>query len=208
MASNQLPEGVGKKIVEALKRQAEADIAPMNESQIDLVNSVPLTKIEDIPEINYADINQVSTVNEDVIIEEASIETLKEPISSVIDEVIQPVYTAPIQNVEYKKTVLQSSNITVPANVVKLNNLINTLPSGVSKQTGALIIKQTLETMGISVGSVLKEAQTFQEELNNSTRECMIKIQEAKTQIMQLESTVQSNQENVAHVNDIVSLFI
>ena len=36
----------------------------------------------------------------------------------------------------------------------------------------------------------------------------MIKIQEAKTQIMQLESTVQSNQENVAHVNDIVSLFI
>lgn len=208
MASNQLPEGVGKKIVEALKRQAEADIAPMNESQIDLVNSVPLTKIEDIPEINYADINQVSTVNEDVIIEETSIETLKEPVSSVIDEVIQPVYTAPVQTVEYKKTVLQSSNITVPANVVKLNNLINSLPSGVSKQTGALIIKQTLETMGIPVGSVLKEAQMFQEELNNSTRECMIKIQEAKTQIMQLESTVQSNQENVAHVNDIVSLFI
>ena len=208
MTNNQLPEGVGKKIVEALKRQAEADIAPMNESQVDLMNSVPLTKIEDIPEIKYADMNEVAAINEDLIIEEAPIETLKEPISSVLDEVVQPVYTAPVQPVEYKKTILQSSNITVPANVVKLNNLINSLPAGVSKQTGALIIKQTLEAMGIPVGSVLKEAQTFQEELNASTRECMIKIQEAKTQIMQLESTVKSNQENVAHVNDIVSLFI
>lgn len=206
MTNNQLPEGVGKKIVEALKRQAEADIAPMNESQADLINSVPLTKIEDIADINYNDITEVASINEDVIIEEAPIETLKEPISSILDEA--PVYTAPVQNIEYKKTVLQSSNIAVPANVVKLNNLINSLPSGVSKQTGALIIKQTLETMGIPVNSVLKEAQMFQEELNNSTRECMIKIQEAKTQIMQLESTVQSNQENVAHVNDIVSLFI
>ena len=208
MTNNQLPEGVGKKIVEALKRQAEADIAPMNESEIDAINNVPLTKIEDISDINYNDITEVASINEDVIIEEAPIETLKEPISSIMEEVVSPVYTAPVQNVEYKKTILQSSNIAVPANVVKLNNLINSLPSGVSKQTGALIIKQTLEAMGLPVNSVLKEAQMFQEELNNSTRECMIKIQEAKTQIMQLESTVQSNQENVAHVNDIVSLFI
>ncbi len=205
MTNNQLPEGVGKKIVEALKRQAEADIAPMNESEIDAINNVPLTKIEDISEINYEDISEVATINEDVIIEETPIETLKESANIALQEVSQPVFQA---QDTYKKTVLQSSNIAVPANVVKLNNLINTLPVGVTKQTGALIIKQTLEAMGIPINSVLKEAQTFQEELNNSTKECMVKIQEAKAQILQLENTVQSNQENISHVNDIVSLFI
>jgi hypothetical protein len=205
MTNNQLPEGVGKKIVEALKRQAEADIAPINESEMDIINNVPLTKIEDIAEINYEDISEVATINEDIIIEEAPIETLKEPAMTIMEEVAQPV-SQPQDT--YKKTVLQSSNIAVPANVVKLNNLINTLPAGVTKQTGALIIKQTLEAMGLPINAVLKEAQMFQEELNNSTKECMIKIQEAKNQIMQLENMVQSNQENVAHVNDIVSLFI
>ena len=78
MANNRMTEGVGKKIVEALKRQAEADIAPMNESEIDAINNVPLTKIEDISEINYEDISEVATINEDVIIEETPIETLKE----------------------------------------------------------------------------------------------------------------------------------
>ena len=205
MASNQLPEGVGKKIVEALKRQAEADIAPINESQIDITNNVPLTNIEDIAEINYDDLTEVATINEDLIIEETAIETLKETTSPITEEISQPVFQS---QDTYKKTVLQSSSIAVPANVVKLNNLINSLPANVSKQTGALIIKQTLETMGIPVNSVLKEAQMFQEQLNNSTKDCMLKIQEAKNQILQLESTVQSNQENIAHVNDIVSLFI
>lgn len=205
MASNQLPEGVGKKIVEALKRQAEADIAPINESQIDITNNVPLTNIEDIAEINYDDLTEVATINEDLIIEETAIETLKEATSPITEEISQPVFQS---QDTYKKTVLQSSSIAVPANVVKLNNLINSLPANVSKQTGALIIKQTLETMGIPVNSVLKEAQMFQEQLNNSTKDCMLKIQEAKNQILQLESTVQSNQENIAHVNDIVSLFI
>lgn len=205
MASNQLPEGVGKKIVEALKRQAEADIAPMNESQVDFINNVPLTKIEDIPNVNIA---EVVTVNEDVIVEEAPVDIAKEPVSSIMEEVVQPVYTVPVQNVEFKKVVIQSPNVVVPANVVKLSNLISSLPAGVSKQTGALIIKQTLETMGIPVNSVLKEAQMFQEELNNSTRECMIKIQEYKTQIMQLETSVQEYQQNITQVNDIVSMFL
>ena len=82
------------------------------------------------------------------------------------------------------------------------------MPVGVTKQTGAQIIKQTLEAMGIPMNSVLKEAQVFQEELNSSTRECMVKIQEYKTQIMQLEASVQDYQQNITQVNDIVSLFL
>ena len=99
-------------------------------------------------------------------------------------------------------------NITLPANVQTLRNLINSLPAGVAKQTGAQIIRQTMEAMGIPMNSVLKEAQMFQEELNGSTRECMIKIQECKTQIMQLERSVQEYQQNMTQINDIVSLFI
>ena len=41
MTRNQLPEGVGKKIVEALKRQAEADIAPMEEESVSVANELP-----------------------------------------------------------------------------------------------------------------------------------------------------------------------
>ena len=33
MTRNQLPDGVGKKIVEALKRQAEADITPISQEE-------------------------------------------------------------------------------------------------------------------------------------------------------------------------------
>ena len=108
-----------------------------------------------------------------------------------------------------KKAIMQStSQVSIPANVATLRNLINSLPVGVTKQTGAQIIRQTLEAMGIPMNNVLKEAQMFQEELNSSTRECMIKIQEYKTQIMQLEASVQEYQQNMNQVNDIVSLFL
>ena len=58
------------------------------------------------------------------------------------------------------------------------------------------------------MNGVLKEAQMYQEELNSSTRECMIKIQECKTQVMQLERNVQEYQQHMTQINDIVSLFI
>ena len=62
MTRNQLPEGVGKKIVEALKRQAEADITPIEDESLSVSNDLPLTEIKDtLPEIQY------ETVNDDVI---------------------------------------------------------------------------------------------------------------------------------------------
>ena len=70
MTRNQLPEGVGKKIVEALKRQAEADISPMEESSSTVGNSLPLTEIEDLPELQYEQLNEIHESNEDLIIEE------------------------------------------------------------------------------------------------------------------------------------------
>ena len=67
MARNQLPEGVGKKIVEALKRQAEADISPIDNENLSVDNDLPLTEIENnLPEIQY------ESANDDVIVEEES----------------------------------------------------------------------------------------------------------------------------------------
>lgn len=231
MTRNQLPEGVGKKIVEALKRQAEADISPVDESSVS-GNSLPLTDIEDLPEIQYEPLSDIKESNDDVIVEEetpvvtaGTFKPKEDLISSYVKEqpkikpsiekaVSEPSNQNYFNNIslneeKLKKAVLQSvSQVCIPANVATLRNLINSLPVGVTKQTGAQIIRQTLEAMGIPMNNVLKEAQIFQEELNSSTRECMIKIQEYKTQIMQLEKSVQEYQQNITQVNDIVSLFL
>ena len=82
------------------------------------------------------------------------------------------------------------------------------LPQGVTKQTGAQIIRQTLEAMGIPMNSILKEAQVFQEELNSSTRECMMRIQEYKSNILQLEQSVNEYQKSITQINDLISLFL
>lgn len=228
MTRNQLPEGVGKKIVEALKRQAEADITPLEENNNNIIsNSLPLTNIEDVEEVDYSQNNEImQEVDNDEIIEE---ETPSMPINTpnntkdeiqinqtpVIQE--KQIHTEtpsfnfkePIQRKEpVRKINIASTSINIPSNVAVLKNLIATLPVGVTKQTGAQIIRQTLEAMGIPMNSVLKEAQEVQEELNSSTRECMLKIQEYKTNILQLEQSVQEYQRNITQINDLVSLFL
>ena len=107
-----------------------------------------------------------------------------------------------------KRPTMKTSQVALPANVAVLKNLIATLPVGVTKQTGAQIIRQTIEAMGIPMNTVLKEAQEIQEDLNSSTRECMLKIQEYKACILQLEQSVQQYQQNITQINDLVSLFL
>ena len=57
----------------------------------------------------------------------------------------------------------------MPANIAVLKKLISQLPSGVSRHTGAQIIKQTMEALGISMKSVLQDAQQVQESLKVSS---------------------------------------
>ena len=96
----------------------------------------------------------------------------------------------------------------LPANVAVLRKLITKIPSGVSKQTGAMIIKQTMEALGISMTSVLQEAQQVQERLTQSVRECLTNVLKYKKQINILEVQAQKYQRQFAAVNDIISLFI
>ena len=99
-------------------------------------------------------------------------------------------------------------DLDMPANVAVLKQLIYQLPSGVSKQTGAQIIKQTMEALGISMKSVLQEAQQVQDNLNNTSRECQSSIVEYKKQITVLERQSQKLQRQSASLNDIISLFV
>lgn len=76
-----------------------------------------------------------------------------------------------------------ADDMELPANVAVLKQLIAKLPSGVSKQTGAQIIKQTMEALGISMAGVLQEAQQVQESLNQSARDCQNNILEYKNRL-------------------------
>ena len=96
----------------------------------------------------------------------------------------------------------------IPSNVAVLKKLISQLPSGVTRQTGAQIIKQTMEALGISMKSVLHDAQAVQEKLNNSAKECQATIQEYKRQIATLEEQATSYRKQYNNLNDLVSLFI
>ena len=64
------------------------------------------------------------------------------------------------------------------------------------------------EALGISMKSVLQDAQQVQESLKVSARECQGTIQEYKKQIVTLEKQSQNYQKQYAALNDLISLFI
>lgn len=216
MTKNQLPEGVGKKIVEALKKQSEIEINPI---------------IEDTEEISEANPNNLEffesaiadEVNENIAAASSQENFITEEVPF---EAVQPqfdfTYETPVANEQInintgyqmpeespvRHNAPQAQSFDMPANVAVLKRLISQLPAGVTKQTGAQIIRQTIEALGISMNNVLQEAQHVQDNLNTSIKDCMTRVQEYKTNIMQLERHAQDYQRQVAQINDLVSLFI
>src|SRR5574344_2944561 len=117
-------------------------------------------------------------------------------------------YQQQLQNKKQDNFINELDNFEIPSNIAVLKKLISQLPSGVSRHTGAQIIKQTMEALGISMKSVLQEAQQVQESLNSSAKECQATIQEYKKQIIALEKQAQNNQRQYAALNELISLFI
>jgi len=200
MANNRMTEGVGKKIVEALKMQTDVEITQNTTNEFmnnDFDVEIPSSFDSSIePEIN--------SFEEEDIVEDV---TTEEPVIS------EPVFAetiAPQINIATPQTFVSSEldDFEIPSNVAVLKQLITKLPTGVTKQTGAMIIKQTMEALGISMKSVLQEAQQVQEGLNNSSRECQASILEYKKQIGLLEKQAQKYQRQYAALNDIISLFV
>ena len=186
-------ESVGKKIVEALKKQAE---------NMDMENTVDSSLFEE-PTKETVSEEFFTTSNEDIFAEPSTqavsnffddVEEDKEPLFT--DSSVSAVIENPIEGFE------------MPANIAVLKKLISQLPSGVSRHTGAQIIKQTMEALGISMKSVLQDAQQVQESLKVSARECQGTIQEYKKQILALEKQSQNYQKQYSTLNDLISLFI
>lgn len=245
MAENKLPTGVGKKIVEALKKQndIDADINSVTENTVEtddemtISTSDALAQTDDLSsyealitdDINDVDLNRI----EEPVISETEDTPLYEEPQQVSFEPAQtfetPVFEQPTMQTNYTQYAQQPTfdnnlsnkygdikmtvdeepkNINMPANVAVLRKLITQLPNGVSKQTGAQIIKQTMEALGISMNGLLTEAQHFQDELNNSIRDCMNTVNEYKQNIMTLEKQVVDYQKQAKSFNDLISLFI
>lgn len=190
MSADQMPENMGKKIVEALKKQALFEDDEIMTEQPEMVEEP--VEIKEEPEVAVTPEPQPSVYTQPTIRE------YEEPKMQF------SIPSTPVQDHSFAN-VLDSE---LPANVAVLKNLIMQLPAGVSKQVGAQIIRQTIEALGISMNSVLQEAQDVQDDLNKSIANCSLKIQEYKAQIMQLEATAKDCHRQMSQLNDLISLFI
>ncbi len=185
-------ESVGKKIVEALKKQAESmdiqenDTSSLFEESIDVAEEKE--SFEDKEDFFAEPVSVKTNFFEDIEEEKEAIFGAEQIQSQVLDSTIE--------------------SFDMPANIAVLKKLISQLPSGVSRHTGAQIIKQTMEALGISMKSVLQDAQQVQENLKISARECQGTIQEYKKQILNLEKQSQTYQKQYSALNDLISLFI
>ena len=212
MASNRMTEGVGKKIVDALKKQTDVEIMPQtrNEeySQPEKNDEIPIYNNEELPPFDFLKDDGIKQSKapdiesaDDLIINPAkqvyTFGTVQEPTPAVNS---QPLFNESFNN--------DFAEFSLPQNVEVLRQLITKIPSNVSKQTGAQIIKQTMEALGISMKSVLQEAQAVQENLNASARECQNNIAEYRRQIGVLEAQTQKIHRQYSMLNDIISLFI
>ena len=187
-------DSVGKKIVEALKKQAENIDMEMNSNSTLFNDTMNQEEAEtDMFDLKDEIFSEKTTLAKQSFFE--NVETEKEPVFT------EPQYTTSAIDI-------QPESFEMPSNILVLKKLISQLPSGVSRHTGAQIIKQTMEALGISMKSVLQDAQQVQETLKASARECQGSIQEYKKQILTLEKQSQNYQKQYSALNDLISLFI
>lgn len=179
MSANQLPENMGKKIVEALKKKTMYDDDYTSVTNENNASSI----IEEPAEINSSEFTFTTD-------------------SMVSDSAINMINTGSISSS------LNTYTPDLPTNVAVLKKLVNQLPAGVSKQVGAQIIRQTMEALGISMNGVLKEAQEVHNDLSAAIQECTMKAQEHKKEILQLEGNIRDFQRQIAQINDIITIFV
>ena len=183
---------MGKKIAEALKNQ-EADL--MSYDSLSMEDMGDLIKLdseeESIPKI---DINkekplpvraQIKSapkreIEKEEIIESTSfgldfdipsIPSENDSILTIDENEINPEPEMKL-SLEVEEDDEDMEEFEMPNNINVLKRLIAQLPAGVPKPTGALIIRQTIEALGIPMKSVLQDAQKVRELLNSSIKDC------------------------------------
>lgn len=210
MADSKMNDSVGRKIVEALKMQSTdvQEETPVNEvSEVDVDSQNEDTFNND--DFNLDSQNFSNDLPSDIQLKIQN--QLKEPVqpqfqSSYIDNAFQQSLARNLGDNDAFAQV--PDDFDYPANVAVLRQLIAKLPAGVSKQTGATIIRQTMEALGISMQAVIQEAKQVQGTLIENSKECQSNILEYKKQIGILESKSQQYKRQSAVMNDIINLFI
>lgn len=216
MAINKINDSVGKKIVEALKMQAPEESTKNEQVEEEIQdNNVMFLDKEEAPEFSNSNSDNTkedysNSLNSDIQ------STVQPPVSSEsVQPQIKPINNQSFIDNAFAQSLAQNIGYTqvpddfnYPANVAVLKQLIAKLPTGVSKQTGAIIIKQTMEALGIPMQSVIQEARQVQESLNNNARECQANIVDYRKQISILEAKSQQYVRLSAEMNDIISLFV
>lgn len=216
MAINKINDSVGKKIVEALKMQAPEESTKNEQVEEEIQdNNVMFLDKEEAPEFSNGNSDNTkedysNSLNSDIQ------STVQPPVSpESVQPQIKPINNQSFIDNAFAQSLAQNIGYTqvpddfnYPANVAVLKQLIAKLPTGVSKQTGAIIIKQTMEALGIPMQSVIQEARQVQESLNNNVRECQANIVDYRKQISILEAKSQQYVRLSAEMNDIISLFV
>lgn len=216
MAINKINDSVGKKIVEALKMQAPEESTKNEQVEEEIQdNNVMFLDKEEAPEFSNGNSDNTkedysNSLNSDIqstVQPSASSESVQPQIKPINNQsFIDNAFAQSLaQNIGYTQV---PDDFNYPANVAVLKQLIAKLPTGVSKQTGAIIIKQTMEALGIPMQSVIQEARQVQESLNNNARECQANIVDYRKQISILEAKSQQYVRLSAEMNDIISLFV
>ncbi len=207
--TNKLPEGVGKRIIETLKNQEyqleeeqTSSTEPEIEEDEEGIEAEPDQVVEEIgPKDEVEEKNEVEIISE---VEEEVISREKPEM----DFEYAPKKTSKKKTEKRSYYKEESSEKPESSDIDTLLSLINHLPSGVTKQTGALIIRQTMEAMGISMNKVLADAQSVQEELEQSIKNNINVIEEYRTKVKILEQEIQKFRKKAHELEDIISLFI
>ena len=155
MTNNRLSEGVGKKIVEALKKQSEIEVNQISTSSDEEISleaesfetfepEEPKTQTIETQEDDFFsslssdnDMSPFAPTENDFAVEEPVFvqPTIKQSVNKPFAEVKQAA--SPI--VDTFSNDLDSFEI--PSNIAVLKKLITQLPSGVTRHTGAQIIR-------------------------------------------------------------------
>ena len=236
MSGNELPSNMGKKIADALKKQSKtavkentADVVEETKKVSDDTFEEEISRLHNDTTETDIDTEAESFVKEpDFSVAPELDEEEKESSYDDLDMYDTPSLEveqesedyAPIfkmesgeisDNPDFKlniDTEDDTEEFEMPNNINVLKRLIAQLPTGVSKQTGAQIIRQTIEALGIPMKSVLQDAQRVKECLNSSIKDCSYTIQEYKSNIRNLEKQSLSYQRQLAKLNDIIGLFV
>ena len=195
MQENELPKNMGKKIVDALKQQDFENVSELDNDNL-------ISSFDDSDEISFDSLDEVKEETPAFSFNTNSKEY--QPIFSVGEEDVE-------QDSEMKLSIENEEDVEefeMPNNINVLKRLISQLPTGVPRQTGAQIIRQTIEALGIPMKTVLQDAQRVRDCLNSSIKDCNYTIQEYKSNIRTLEKQAASYQKQLNKLNDIIGLFV